>query len=206
MLLNKLPEFHLDLADTSDLFQHYQDHDWNKIIHRWVFQLLLLLILLFRFMFNRRHMQGSFHIKTVKKLLICHCHRHLWGATCSTFQGRQELRVWKVSVTSRGTVILIAQYVFLVKMEWTCLRGSHFFASHRNKVGDRRCHSALEACGSEWSLLWNKCSSCPWQVSASSRDVFQSCVEHRELIPRPFQPIFTSDAFQDGEAQILPSL
>lgn len=42
-------------------------------------------------MFNRRHMQGSFGIKTVKKLLICHCHRHLRRATCSTLQCREQL-------------------------------------------------------------------------------------------------------------------
>lgn len=60
-------------------------------------QLLLLWILLFRFTFNRRHMQGSFAIKTVKKLLICHCHRHLQHSPvrratkqCENHSGKHE--------------------------------------------------------------------------------------------------------------------
>ena len=86
-----MPDFQLGLADTSDLFQLEQDHVWNEILHRQVSQLLLLLILLFGFMINRRHMQGSFDIITVKKLLICHCHRHLRRVTCSALQCREQL-------------------------------------------------------------------------------------------------------------------
>lgn len=166
-----------------------------------MFPLLLLLILLFRFMFNRRHMQGSFNIKTVKKLLICHCHRHLWGATCSTFQGRQELESVKSQHDKQRDCDTDCAMCF------PCQNGMNL--SQRipflYRVVVTRCHSALEAWGSEWSLLWNKCSSCPWQVSAGQQsDVFLSSVEHRDLALRPSLPIFASDAFQDGEAQISP--
>lgn len=43
-------------------------------------------------MFNRRHMQGSFDIKTMKRLLICHCHRYLRRATCNTLYCREQQR------------------------------------------------------------------------------------------------------------------
>lgn len=42
-------------------------------------------------------------------------------------------------------------------------------------------------------------------LTGQQSDAFLSSVEHRELMLRPFQAIFASDAFQDGEVQILPS-
>lgn len=151
-------------------------------------------------------MQGSFDIKTVKKLLICHCHRHLQRATCSTVQCRGQLNSVK-SHCDRGTEILIAQCVFLVKMERTRLRESNFSTSHRHTTGVTRCHSALEVHCSELSLLQNKHASCPRHISAGQQsDTCLSSVEHRELIFKLFSNVCLRYFPRWRSSDLIPAL
>lgn len=158
-------------------------------------------------MFNRRHMQGSFDIKTVKKLLICHCHRHLRRATCSTLQCREQLHSVKSCCDKQGLRYWLCNVFFLSK--WNKYVSENPIFLHRTgtqwESQDATVHWRYTAVN---DLCYRINIPPALGRSALGSRVMLACPlwSTEELILRPFQPIFASNTFQDDGAQILPQL